>query len=176
MNASRDQLIKSQDRRLKHLMIRILEGFENYREIETQEDLKYKAQIRTIFNDVIRAQREELREYEVEYCPLKVTNENTVIFTNQFLNNVHQIHYGFRAQKPYISIYGDIRTLEALRAQFSSGVIFMEETKSVLEIVGLDNCINSVLPHIDKYLLASGSRLDYKKWRLEVIGIYRSKE
>ena len=65
-NPSRDQLTKSLDRRIRHLMIRSLEKFEDrFPDLDdTREGQIYKGDIRNAFNDVIRAQRDELREYD----------------------------------------------------------------------------------------------------------------
>src|SRR6188474_203652 len=178
-NQSQEQLIKSQERRIKHLMIRVLEGFEaSFPDIDqTSDGSIFKSELRTIFNDVIRAQRDEIREYDVDYRPLK-TNDSSISVTKSFIETVQKIDFNFISDnKPTIKISSPVDKfpiLEAIRNEFGVGVIYKSEDILILEIVGTESCINHIIPTMDKYYLHDFTRNEYKKWRNKVIGIYRS--
>lgn len=178
-NRSRDQLIRSAERRVKHLMIQALEGFENrFEDIEnTRDGQMYKASLRTAFNDAMRAQRDELYDYDVEYRPLRAdVDGSTVSVTRTFLETVQKIDFGF-TERPYIKIYGAPdrqRVIQSVRGEFAQGIVYDEDDAVVLEIVGIEPCVNCVLPIMDKYRLHAGVREKYLAWKDELIKIYRS--
>lgn len=177
---SLDQLNKSLERRVKHLMIQNLEQFENLfpEQDNTRSGQIFKSNIRTSFNDVIRAQRDELLDYEIEYRPLRITENNTLAMTQTFLQTVQKIDFGFKKNNvPYIRIYSDkdhIKVLDAIRLEFGAGVLWQHqnEDKVVLEIVGVQPCIDYVLPILDKYSLHNVVRSLYKQWRDKVVEVY----
>ncbi len=179
-NASREQLIRSVDRRLRHLMISSLENFENrFQDIEdTSDGQKFKAWVRTAFNDVMRAQRDELYEYDVEYRPLSVSDDNILSVTRTFMEAVQKMEFGFIEDEiPSFKIYGGKdkgRVLQAIRTEFGQGVIYETDDSLVLEIVGIDSCANCVLSIMDRYRLHPSVREQYKDWRVKVINAYRS--
>lgn len=175
-NPSREQLTKSLDRRIRHLMIRILEKFEDrFPDIDdTREGQIFKGDIRNAFNDVIRAQRDELRDYDVDYRPLKLGDDNVLAMTQTFMKTVQHIEFD---DKPSIRFYAGIdhrRVLEALRSELGAGIIIENEDDLVLEIVGVDSCVNSVLCVMDRYRLHSNISPQYKEWRATVAKLYRS--
>lgn len=174
---SRDQLSKSIERRIKHLMIRTLEKFEDvFDDLDgTREAGIFKSDIRTAFNDVIRAQRDEIRDYEVDYRPLKLRDDSILSVTQTFMETLERIELGFRDQ-PYVKIYANFenkRVIDALRAEISTGILFNEDNSIVLEIVGINSCVNCVLPILDRYRLHSSVREEYGEWRNRVCDQYR---
>lgn len=177
INPSREQLTKSLDRRIKHLMIQVLEKFEDtFPDLEdSREGRIFKGDLKNAFNDVIRAQRDELRDYEIEYRPLKLTDDNMLAMTQTFMQTVQKIDFGIRSE-PFIKFYGNLnsgRVLEALRDELNAGVITVENDSLILELVGVDTCINSVLPMMDRYRLHANVNPRYCDWRSEVVKLYR---
>lgn len=178
VNPSRDQLSKSLDRRIKHLMIRTLECFEDtFPDVDdTREGGIFKGNLRNMFNDVLRAQREELREYEIEYRPLRMTNDNVLAMTQGFMQSVHRVAMTIDDDIPSIKIYASkeySKVLEAVRSEFDAGVIYADNDDLVLEIVGVQSCVDSVLSIMDRYRLHASVRAEYKTWRDEVVRLYR---
>lgn len=179
-NTSREQLIRSVDRRLRHLMIQSLENFEHrFQDIEnTGDGQKFKAFLRTAFNDVIRATRDELYEYDVEYRPLSVSDDNMLSVTRTFLETVQKMEFSFLNDDiPSFKIYSGKdkgRVMAAIRSEFGQGVIYEEDESLVLEIVGIDSCANCVLSILDRYRLHPGVRDQYREWRSKVVSAYRS--
>lgn len=178
-NPSQDQLSNSLDRRIKHLMIKTLEKFETmFPQLDNLRDTNvFKGDIRTAFNDVIRAQRDELRDYEVTYRPLRMNDDNTLSMTRTFMDTVQKIEFSISGE-PSIMIYANVdkrSVLEAIRAEFDTGVLYEENGSVILEIIGTLSCINSVLPIMDRYSLHTGVRPKYQEWRREVVKLYRSK-
>ena len=175
-NPSREQLTKSLDRRIKHLMIRVLERFEeSFPDMDSQRSGQvFKSDIRTIFNDVIRAQRDELRDYDVDYRPLKMTDDSVLAMTQTFMETVRRIEFD---DKPSIRFYAESarrRVLDALRNELGAGVIINIDDGLVLEIVGTTSCVNCVLPIMDRYRLHGGVSPNYSEWRSKVVTLYRS--
>jgi len=131
-NPSRDQLSTSLDRRMRHLMIRTLERFEkSFSSIDqTRDGQVFKADLRTMFNDALRAQRDELNDYKIEYRPLHVTSDNTLAMTPTFLQTVQKVDFGFKSSgDPFVSIYASIdkaNVLDALRIEMQHGLLHSE--------------------------------------------------
>lgn len=176
---SRDQLTMSMDRRLRHLMIRTLEKFERaFPGLQDQQNTQvFKGDIRTIFNDVLRAQRDELRDYQVDYRPLKLTDDNVLAMTRTFMETVQKIEFSL-TNGPSIRIYAGKEksgVLDAIRAEFGTGVLYLVGESMVLEIVGTQSCVDCVLPIMDRYRLHESKRAEYLTWRQEVVRAYRSK-
>lgn len=129
-----------------------------------------------MFNDVIRAQRDELREYQVDYRPLKLTDDNILAMTRTFMETVQKIEF-IIGKSPSIRIYSGTDkggVLEAIRAEFGTGVLYMSGESVVLEIVGVQSCVDCVLPIMDRYRLHEAKRAEYRSWRQEVVRAYRS--
>jgi len=178
-NPSRDQLGKSSVRRTKHLMIRVLEKFEDtFPDLDqSKEGRVFKGDLRNIFNDAMRAQSDELRDYHVEYRPLQLSDDNILAMTQTFMGSVQKIDFGIRLNKPYIRVLAGTahrQVLEALRSELDAGVVAQEGDGLVLEIVGLEDIIRSVLPIMDRYRLHADVAPTYGEWRDEVVSIYRS--
>jgi hypothetical protein len=180
VNPSKDQLVKSQERRIRSLMVRTLEKFESaYPGVQHTKDAKvFKGDLRTIFNDVIRAQRDELTDYEVDFRPLRVTDDNTISITRTFMQTVQKIEFGYTSatSRPFIKIYADQdhkNSLEAIHREFGGGVIYSDKSGLTLEIVGAEDCIKCVLPIMDRYRLHDSVRVGYREWRKNVVDEYR---
>jgi hypothetical protein len=159
-------------------MIQTLEGFETrFSELEnTTDGQKFKAGLRTAFNDVMRAQRDELYDYDVEFRPMRADDDRPLSITKTFLETVQRMEFGV-SESPYFKIYGAVdrgKVLQAIRSEFGSGVVYEESESLVLEIVGIESCVNCVLPIMDRYRLHSGVRENYYQWREELIKLYRS--
>lgn len=177
-NPSKDQLSKSIERRIKHLMIRVLEKFEDIfpDDDETREGQIFKGDLRNIFNDAIRAQRDELNDYSIEYRPLRIDNDNTLAITQTFIQTVQLIEFGFTINEiPYLKIFSSLehaRELEAIRSELGTGVLYELEDKLILEITGVQSCIDSVLPCLDKYRFHASVKPKYKEWRQKIVNKY----
>jgi len=159
-------------------MIQTLEGFEGrFSELEdTTDGQKFKAGLRTAFNDVMRAQRDELYDYDVEFRPMRADDDRPLAVTKTFLETVQRMEFGV-VVSPFFKIYGAkdrSKVLQAIRAEFGSGVVYEQDGSLVLEIVGIDSCVNCVLPIMDRYRLHAGVREEYHQWREELIKLYRS--
>jgi hypothetical protein len=175
-NPSHLQLLKSQERRIRHMMIRVLENFEDsFPDIEdTRDGQIYKGNIRNCFNDAIRAQRDELNDYEIEYRPLRLTHDNILSMTRTFLQTVQKIDF---TDVPSVRFYAGVdkrSVLEALRAEIGVGVIYEDDGSLILEIAGTDDCANCVLSILDKYRLHDDVLARYRDWRCQVVESYRS--
>ena len=161
-------------------MIRVLEKFEDkFPDIDdTRDGQIFKGDLRNAFNDVIRAQRDEIRDYDVDYRPLKMTNDNTLAMTQTFLRTVQRVEFGFTGNgNPYVMFYAapdHVRVLEALRAELEAGLVSLVDDHAVFMVAGLDSCVNSVLSCMDKYRLHADVRATYVRWRKQVVKLYRS--
>lgn len=178
-NQSLDQLSKSLDRRSRHLMVQTLQRFEDvFPDVDnTRQGQIFKADLRNMFNDVMRAQRDELNDYEVEYRPLRMTDNGTLAMTQSFMQTVQKVEFGSRGNTPFMRIYSSTeyaRVLDAIRIEFGAGVLCPDGGGLVLEIVGTESCVNCVLPIMDKYRLMEQVGVKYREWRGEVVRLYRS--
>jgi hypothetical protein len=159
-------------------MVQILEGFERrFDDLADSHDGRlFKSDIKTACNDVMRSTRDELREYTVEYTPLRLDENNVLSLTRQFLETVQRVEFG-HGNVPWIRFYAGPdhgKILGAVRSEFGDGVLIAEDAGLVLEIVGLDSCVRSVLPTMDKYRFQQGVREHYVTWRKGVEHAYRS--
>lgn len=178
-NQSLDQLSKSLERRSRHLMIQTLQKFEDsFPDVDnTRQGQIFKTELRNMFNDVIRTQRDELNDYEIEYRPLRLTDNGVLAMTQSFMQTVQKVEFGSRGNSPFIKIYSSpehARVLDAIRMEFGAGVLCSEGSNLVLEIVGTESCVNCVLPIMDKYRLMEQVGVKYREWRGEVVRHYRS--
>jgi|APGre2960657404_1045060.scaffolds.fasta_scaffold07881_2 hypothetical protein len=174
---SRDQLLKSSERRIKHLMVQTLTKFEdrfqdlansNYGEI-------FKSDLRNAFNDAIRAQRDELYDYQIEYRPLKLNSDNTIMATKTFLDALQSIEF-IDGDRPGIRIKShlqDSKLLDAIRSELGAGVLYSLEKVIIFEIRGLEDSINCVLPLLDRCKFNEGVRNKYLVWRKVIVTKYQ---
>jgi len=160
-------------------MIQTLEQFEDmFPDIDsTKQGHIFKGGIRNAFNDVIRAQRDELLDYEVDFRPLRMTNDNVLAMTQTFMQTVQHVEMDIYADVPRLRIYGDknrAKVLDSVRLEFGTGVIYQEDDRLVLEIVGTQSCVDCVLSIMDRYRLHANVHGKYQEWRSEVVRLYRS--
>jgi hypothetical protein len=165
-------------------MVQMLQNFENkFSDLEGSRDSQlFKSDLKTACNDVIRAQRDELHDYHVEYRPLRSNPDNTLEMTRTFLETVQKVDFGWTIDNvPYIKIYAGkdkTKVMGAVRNEFEAGVLYEDNDAQfpslVLEIVGLDSCVNCVLTIMDRYRLHAGVREKYKEWRQKIVKLYRS--
>lgn len=178
-NRSRDQLIRSSDRRIKHLMIGVLERLEDFfPDIDnTRDGGIFKADIRTAFNDVMRATRDEIHDYDIEYRPLRLTDDNILAMTQAFMKTIKRVEFGWsESESPWVKIYADLshaKVMEAIRSEFGTGVLVNEDDGLVLEIIGTQSCVDSVFSIMDRYRLHADVRPQYTVWRSKVVEKYR---
>ena len=173
---SRDQLLKSAERRIKHLMVQTLTKFEDrFSEMANSSYGEiFKADLRNAFNDAIRAQRDELYDYHIEYRPLKITSDNTIVATKAFLDTIQNIEF-ITSENPGIRIFSpkqNIKMLDAIRTEINAGVLYNTENMVILEIRGLSQSINCVLPLMDKCNFHEGVRNKYAIWRSFIVSQY----
>jgi len=180
-NPSQEQLSKSLDRRIRHLMIKTLQSFEEaFPQIADNSDgQRYKSGIRTIFNDIIRAQRDELLDYEIEYRPLRLSEDNILAITQTFMQTVQKIEFGFTPDnQPVVLIHAaedKLKVLDALRSELGAGVVFIDKPGiAILAVVGTAACVDSVLPVMDRYRMHADVREKYRLWREALVKLYRS--
>lgn len=180
-NPSHEQLSKSLDRRIRHLMIKTLESFEEaFPQIaNTSDGQRHKSGIRTIFNDIIRAQRDELLDYEVEYRPLRLSEDNILAITQTFMQTVQKIEFGMTLDsQPVFLIQASedkLKVLDALRSELGAGVVCIDKPGiAILVVVGVEACVDSVLPVMDRYRMHADVREKYKLWREALVKLYRS--
>jgi len=177
-NQSLDQLSKSLDRRSRHLMVQTLQRFEDsFPDVDnTRQGQVFKADLRNMFNDVMRAQRDELNDYEVEYRPLRMTDNGTLAMTQSFMQTVQKVEFGSRGSIPFMKIYSSTeysRVLDAIRIEFDAGVLHYNTPQEViLEVVGAHDCV-SVLNVMDRYRLHEKTGLIYREWRSKVVKVYQ---
>ncbi len=173
-NKSHQLLSSSIERRLKHLMIQMLTKFENnFADFKDEQNGSlFRSDIKTAVNDVIRATRDELRDYHIEYRPLRLAEDNILSITTTFLETVKKIDF---TDKPSIRIYSHqnkAHILDAIRSEFGAGVLYFIEESTVLEVAGLATCINTVIPVMDRYKFANEVRPKYLEWRNKLVQSY----
>lgn len=179
INQSLDQLSKSLERRSKHLMIQTLQKFEDaFPDVDqTREGKIFKTELRNMFNDVMRAQRDELNDYDIEYRPLRMSDNGTLAMTQSFMQTVQKVDFGFRDHIPFLKIFSNqehVRVLDAIRIEFGCGVLYaLENGEVVLEIVGTKTCAECVLVLMDKYRLHDKTISAYRSWRSQVVKAYQ---
>ncbi len=175
-NQSHQTLSTSMTRRVYNLMTRTLSNFDrnfNFVEVETAENFKHD--LKNSFNDVIRAMRDELEDYDIDYRPFRYREDNIVAITTTFMSTVQKIEF---TNKPSIKIYSSIekvRVLDAVRNEFGTGVLYIDDSNPnsiILEIVGLKPCIDIVIPIMDKYKLHTSVKDIYVNWRESLVKQY----
>jgi len=160
-------------------MIQTLQRFEDaFPDVDnTRQGQIFKADLRTMFNDAQRAQRDEIGDYEVEYRPLRMTDNGTLAMTQSFMQTVQKVEFGSNGKMPFMRIFSSqehARVLDAIRIEFGAGVLYPDAGGLVLEIVGTESCVNCVLPIMDKYRLMEQVGVKYREWRGQVVSLYRS--
>lgn len=174
MNKSHQLLSASIERRLKHLMIQLLTKYEYEHPAikETQKGVFYRNEIKTALNDVMRATRDELRDYEIEYRPLRIDEDNKLCMTADFLESIKQIEF---TEKPSFKIRvsrDKLKLLNSVRDELSCGVLYYVQDSIMLEVIGITDCINRVIPIMDNYTFNPTVREKYINWRAYLVNKY----
>jgi hypothetical protein len=175
---SKDQLKKSVERRVKHLMVQTLRNFEEICQSlnGTRSGDIFKSTLKTAFNDVIRAQRDELNDYEIEYRPLRLTDDNILALTKTFMETVQKIEFveGENPRMIIIANKDNWKVMSAIRSEIEAGILYIIGDQVKLEVVGLQSCVDCVLPIMDNYVINQDVRSRYTAWRLDIVNQYRS--
>jgi len=172
-----DVLSKSLSRRVSHLMVQVLSKFEEVfpGEAESPDGRRLKHDWKNAFNDVIRASRDELNDYDVHYRPLRLQDDNILAMTRTLMETVQSISFDIDDAEPSIVIKvqkSKGRVLEAIRSEFDCGMIVEQDDVLSLLIRGTDDIVKSVIPIMDKYRLSDGVRGQYRTWRATVFSRY----
>lgn len=176
---SKEVLTDSVERRMKHIMVQLLNQFdERFPDLVDRQDGRlFKFDIKNQFNDAIRATRDELRDYDIEYRPVRFNPDNTLSVTKAFIEGVERFCFFIENDKPCFQILAgndQFKILEAIRYEFGAGLIYSidHNTGLAFELNGLDNAVNIVLPFMDKYKLLSKVSQEYMAWKEKVIEAY----
>jgi len=175
---SKEILTESIERRMKHVMVQLLKQFEERFPAlsDDQYGRLFKFDIKNQFNDAMRATRDEIRDYDVEYRPMRFNPDNTLSVTRAFMESINTIT--FNDTRPGMRICTgnnpqNFRILEAIRREFGAGIVYKENNGCyTFDIYGLDNCINVVIPFMDLYKLLSSVQTEYQAWRKKVVTMY----
>jgi len=178
-NISKETLRQSVSRRMNHMMVQILDQFDR-KFAQSDEGNLYKFNIKNVFNDAIRANDRELMDYDIEYRPLRFNPDNTISVTRTLIESIEKIEFlplpGIR-----ITVSPDrLKILESIRYEFGAGLIYALPTNAVIqqivfEINGLDNCVNLVIPFMDKYKLIAKVQEQYLQWRDLIVRQYSTR-
>jgi hypothetical protein len=169
---SKNILVESLERRMRHSMIRLLEEFDK-RFSESDNGNLFKIDIKHTMNDMIRASRDELNDYDIIYKPIKIRPDNTLSMTTQFMESIQRVE--FSTVDISFKIIADktkVKVLDALRKEINAGITFLDDNEKVVYIVaGINDCISS-LPFLDRYRFVPSVRAEYVKWRSRLVYLY----
>ncbi len=175
---SKEVLTESLERRMKHIMVQLLNQFDDrFPDLtDSQHGRLFKFDIKNQFNDAIRATRDEVRDYDIEYRPVRFNPDNTLSVTKAFIEGIQTIT--FIDTRPGMDIYvantqQNLRILQAIRRELGGGIVCLEGTGSLaFRIHGLEQCINSVIPFMDLYNLLTDVQVEYVAWKKKIISWY----
>lgn len=174
---SRDILSGSIRKRCLSMMAGLLSNFEELHP-ETKDlpqGTKYRAFVKDRVNDVLRATLQELTDYDIEYRPLKLGNDNILSVTAEFLESVDRVDFSDAPSVKIQAAKSHAKVLDAVRSTIGAGVLYASDADSVIfEVVGVADCINYMVPIMDKYRLTPDVRTKYVKWRRNLVAAYVS--
>lgn len=164
--------------RLNHTMIDILSKFESaFPDFKDEEDgTLFRHNVKNVMNDAIRATLQQLDEYAVEYRPLRFNPDHTLSLSSSFLATVKKMEF---TDNPSFRLHGardKASILSAIRAELGAGVVHSDGEGLVFEVVGLEKCVDCVLPFLDRYRLNADVQQEYVKWRQTVVTGYLNQE
>lgn len=171
-------LTSSIEKRLNNLMVRLLTDFETkFSDIKNSEaGQRYRFDVKTMVNDVLRATRDELNDYDIEYRPLRINANNTISMTTTFMQSIESVDFVVsEANCPSLIMRADQsaeKVMAAVRKELNCGVLYIQENQVILQVSTIMNCAEKVLPFIDKYMLSPKLREKYKVWRACVVEAY----
>lgn len=169
---SKRVLTNSLDRRMKHVMVRLLEEFDK-RFRETDDGNLFKIDLKHAMNDMMRASRDEINDYDVEYRPVRVRADNTLSMTKDFMESIECLEFFEEPISFRIEASKDkAKVLEALRSELGVGVTLLDDNdKAVYAVHGVRDCL-ATLPFLDKYRLTPNVRAQYVQWRSHLVYSY----
>lgn len=155
-------------------MVSVLEKFEDvFPDLENTDDgRKFKYDIKNALNDTMRATRDELNDYEVDYRPMRMNEDNILSLTRTLLESIEKIDFDDTPSVKIICAPSKLKVLESVRNEFGGGIIYSENNVLVLHISGLDICVNNVVPILDKYRFVADVKTKYIAWRRMLIAKY----
>lgn len=171
-NRSKRVLANSLERRMKHVMVRMLTEFDK-RFRETEDGNLFKIDFKHAMNDMIRASRDEINDYDIEYKPVRLRDDNVLSVTKEFMESIELVEFGSDPVSFRITANRSMaKVLEALRNELDVGVTFLEDDdKVVYAVCGVRDCLSS-LPFLDKYRLTANVREQYVQWRSRLVYYY----
>lgn len=166
-----DVLNASLQRRLKHLMVQILDSCDS-RLMDVPADILnlFKVDIKHGFNDAIRANDSELRDYDIHYRPARINPDNTLFLTRAFIENLDSIKFSPLAIH-FVGKYADYRILNSFRSEIGVGVVYVLGNQTWYSIEGVTDCVN-LIPILDKLSVKPLIQDKYQEWRQEIINQY----
>lgn len=179
-NRSKRELTNSIERRQRHIMVRLLTEFEGrFQDVaETARGNLFRVDIKHMMNDMMRATRDEIGDYEVEYRPLRIRHDNTLSVTKEFMETIECIEFGqdtpMTMTGSFLKITADksrAKILDAMRRELGVGVTSLNDGKVVYMVAGMTDCLRT-LPFLDQYRLAAMVRDQYVSWRKHLVYSY----
>ncbi len=175
---SREVLRRSLERRIRHVFTTALKEIERNCPGTTQTSGWGVARnnILTVGNDASRATVAELNDYVIHQKGISIDKSNDDIkihLEKSGLTLFQNIEFledpiGFRV---YAST-DNKKTLEQLRNHIDSGIIYFSDPHFVYYIRGLDDCVNKLIPVLDKLKWVQGLSRNYNDWRAKVVNAY----
>lgn len=168
---SRKVLSSSIERRMKHVMVRMLGEFDK-RFPDTDAGNLFKVDLKHAMNDMIRASRDEINDYDVEYRPVRLRPDNTLSITREFIQSIECV--SFSDTPISLAIMADkskAKVLDALRNELDVGITYISGDQIVFKVCGIRDCLLT-LPFLDKYRLTPDVRDQYVKWRSNLVYSY----
>jgi hypothetical protein len=171
---AKDVLVGSLGRRLKHLMVKTLDDFDRYFPTNADSEVggMFKFNLRNAFNDAIRANRDELNDYDLTYKPLKVAVDGTLSVTKAFAEAMESIV--FSTDPVSVSISSDKKNaaiLESIKAEFGVGLAYLENDRAIFMVSGVPDCVK-ITAFFDRYRLTASIRKEYVAWRTNLVHLY----
>lgn len=174
---AKDILSSSLEKRLRHAMVQTLNEFDDRFDDLSDSDRGrlFKIDLKNMFNDIIRANRDELVDYDITYRPIRLRPDNILYTTNQFMEAIEVIEFSpNETENPWFRIYADpskITIFDAIRDEFKVGVSMFENNKITYNVCGITDCLK-ILPFLDRYKLLSSVRQKYNVWRDNLVHLY----
>lgn len=171
-NRSKKVLATSLERRMKHVMVRMLGEFDR-RFADTSDGNLFKVDFKHAMNDMIRATRDEINDYDIEYRPVRLNADNTLSMTKEFMESIECVSFvddpvGFRIEADKTRA----KVLEALRSELGVGATLLDDNgKAVYVVSGVRDCLR-LLPFLDRYRLTPDVREQYVRWRSSLVYSY----
>lgn len=172
MTYPKDVLVSSLERRMRHVMVRLLDEFDK-RFDDTSVGHLYKIDIKNAINDLIRANNDELNDYDIVYRPVRLRNDNVLSCTKTFMESVEKLT--FSKEPLWLKIQtvpAKLNILESIRTEFKTGICYLDDKQNaIFATAGLEDCIK-MLPFLDRYNLVASVGKNYADWRDHLVHLY----